>query len=223
LSKDVWTKYKVKGIFVDKVYGGIPADPEVIEGFLASKKNLSKEEKEAAKSIIEKTQDLQTVAGQIDKVSNIFNTDETGVFLNNYQIMGALKESMSIQKSVTSWRAKMQRGVRVMPPFIYLYRDGKILKDLDGFEQKVVHSEDKFGAPVTSLKRVAFIVKPSFEFEVWVGNDKEGPIMSAKVLKSLLEHIEVTGIGAMHSMGMGQCKLTLVEPETNPAEPGPSK
>lgn len=216
---EVWTKYKVKGKFLDKVFGGIPSDPEVVEGFISTKKGLSKEEKESAKDIIKKSQELNTVCGAISKMSNIFNVDETGIYLNNYQFMAALKEAMSIQKSITSWRSKMQRGVRVMPVRVYLIRDGKHITNPDGFEQRVVHSE-VMGSPVTSLKRIAFINEPEFEFEVWSANDKESAVLSHKALSNLLEQIEVTGIGSMHSMGMGMCELKLAE-EAKAKKPEP--
>lgn len=206
---DVFIKYKIKGTFTDKVCGGLPADPNMIETHLALK-GITPDTIEAADMLIRTTQRLSTYEGIVDKSTNLLGKDDVGVFLNGYQFMAGLRESMSVQKSITSWRSKMQRGVRVMPQKVYLMRDGIPLKQADGTIQTVVHAEDIRGKPQTSLKRTEYVEKADFEFEVWVAKEKGTPILSTKVLRNLLSHCEVTGFGALHTMGYGQCELSIV-------------
>lgn len=203
----VWTEYEIEGKFVDEVRGGLPADPKLVEVFLAGK-GLDAENMEDAQRILDVAQKRMTMGGVEESMMNIFPQDDEGLFLRGYQIHGALKEAMSIQKSITSWRQKLARGVRVIPDRIYLTRNGEKVNEVDGVDTSVVHSEH-MGRPVSSLRKVELLRKVEFSCKILVANEKGKPIISEDKLRNLLEHIEYSGIGAQRSMGYGRCELQL--------------
>lgn len=209
MENAIFEKYKVRGKFVDKVLGGLPANPELVETFLTLK-GVEATDLESAQKIIETAQGLTTYSIAERNTTNIFGKDAKGLFLGSYQILGALKEAMSMQKSITNWRSKLQRGVRVVPSQIYLTRDEKPIEKADGVIQHVVHTTN-MGQPTSSLRKSEYVDGPDFEFEVLVARERGTPIMSKDVLKDLLAQIEVTGIGASRGMGFGTSKLNLVE------------
>jgi len=208
LDRDrVWEIYSIRVRFRDRVMGGIPADPEILEGHLA-RKGLSPVEQETANKMLEKTAEMTTVEGATSVSTNIFYIDDRGIFLNDYQVIGCLKEAMQTQKLITSWRSKIQNGVRVRPSKIYLMRNGSPIQEWDGFEQTPVHTE-YMGRPMTSIKRMAYIENPVFDADIWVvkDNSKKGegtPIISETNMRMLLQQMEEIGLGAMRRMGYGK-------------------
>lgn len=213
-SEDIFEVYRFRGKFRTSVIGGIPADPEILEGHML-RKGKTAQEIETALAMLEKTVELNTVEGATAVSTNVFYGDEKGIFINDYQIIGMLKEVMQIQKSITSWRNKIQNGVRVSPQNIYLMREGDYIETWDGFSQSVVHSE-YMGRPQSSVKKMAYINNAEFECEVWVGRDfsKAGggkPIINAEIMRKLLKHAQEIGLGAMRRMGNGKFDAEWVD------------
>lgn len=204
-------KYTIKGKFTDRVYGGIPADPEKVEAFLTVKGMLP-DDIESADRMIRKSQELNTFEGRERNVTNIFPNDENGLYLNDYQLIGAIKDALYVQKSITNFRVKIQRGVRVNPRKIYLYKNNEYVKKADGIEQNVTHAE-YMGRPVSSLTKTAYIEQPEFKFSYLVAKERGKPIIDNEVMRGILDHIEVTGIGARRSLGNGRSVLEIVSDE----------
>lgn len=210
VRKDIWEIYKVKGEFRDKVLGGIAADEKLLESSLI-RKGLEPIEIETQKRLLEKTMEIETVEGATKQSTSLFFIDENGVMLRNYQLMGALKEAMGVQKAITMWRYKMQNGVRVAPQNIYLTdAKGNPIYKFDGFLQTPIHVDNK-GIPQTSIKNVAYVTKPHFEFEVWIAKERGKAIIDRNTLEGLLAQSQELGIGAMRRMGYGQWDATLVD------------
>jgi len=204
---DVWRKYKIHGKFLNEVLGGLPKNENLTKTFLATKKGLTAETLNVAEEMIRESQELATVEKQMEKSTNIFPRDENGLYLNGYQMMGALKEAMSIQRSITMWRSKIQNGVRVLPDRIYLTKNGTPITSNGDFIESVVHADTPQG-PISGLCQTEILQgSPEFECELWVGKQRGVPIISDKILKNLLEHIEITGVGAKRRMCYGMLKL----------------
>jgi len=199
---DIWEVYQIKGKFREYVYGGVPADPNILEGHLA-RKGLTMTDMETAKEMHEKTLELETVEGQLSATTNVFYADDEGVYLCDYQFIGALKEAAARTGYLTAWRSKIQNGVRVHPARIHLTRDGETIKQFDGYEQSVVHTEIR-GIPVTSIKRMAYIDQPEFEFEIWVVKNGGKPLIDELAMTKLIAVSRELGIGAMRRMGKGK-------------------
>jgi len=208
-TSDVWKKYHVRGRFEERVYGGLPGNKQMVERFLTIK-GVNAESFEAAQKMIETSQKLSTYEGAEESVTGIFGKDAVGVFLSDYQINAAIRKAMQMMQPITNWRQKAAYGIRVMPKRIYLKRNGESIRHEDGFEQGVVHTE-YMGKPVSSLKKTGYVESPDFEFTIYVTISKKdkGPLLDETTVKRILEQIELQGIGAMHSMGKGQCTLEL--------------
>ena len=199
---EMFEKYKIGGDFIDRVIGGLPANPELVETFLTVK-GVDAQTLNSAQKMMETAQSLSSFEGADRNSSNIFPKDEKGLFLNAYQIRANLKDAMTIQKSITSWRQKFQLGIRAMPNRIYLMRNGEHLTKADGVMQSVVHTE-YMGKPMASLNKSEYIDRPSFECEIWVGKERGKPVLNEDKMYELLQHAGVIGLGAKRTMGYGQ-------------------
>ncbi|OPX65636.1 MAG: hypothetical protein A4E30_00307 [Methanomassiliicoccales archaeon PtaB.Bin215] len=208
---EAFVKYKIKAKFVDRLMGGLPGNPELVDVFLAQKKLLPGE-KESAERMLNISQNMATVEGVEEIMSNIFARDEIGLYLNAYQLSAALKEAAYVQKSV--WPTAMKRGVRVLPSKLYLKRDGAYIEKPDGEEQFVSHLEEvRTGRPYSAIKKVEFLNQPEFEAEIWVANvtgkGAPKPLINEETMRLLLDHVQMAGIGAMRSMGFGMCEIAM--------------
>ncbi|MDD3494198.1 MAG: hypothetical protein PHI12_11075 [Dehalococcoidales bacterium] len=212
---EVWKKYGIEVQFLDEVRGGLPMSEDLVEKFFLEK-GLSPQERAKAEQALRESQEQSEIPEameEMEKVINIFAKDNIGLYLNGYQVRAALAEAMSIQKSITSWRQKLQRGVRVLPNRLYLRREGAVVKEADGMDSMVVHVP-YMGRTISGLKLVEFVVRPSFTCDIYVamtgrGKDRS-PIIDRKTLRDLLDLVEISGIGAMRSMGYGMCKITIL-------------
>jgi len=212
-ESDVWELYKIVGKFRDQIMGGVPAKEDILTQHLA-RKGATRDQIQRQLAQLKETMSCDHRENeenrQIDASTNIFFSDAHGVYIMNYQIQAALKEALSIQKSITSWRMKVQNGVRVNPDQIYLLRDGAPVKTWDDFVENPVHTT-YMGSPMTCIRRTAFIRKPMFQATIRVAKSKEGPIIDEDTLAHLFRQINETGVGAMRHMGFGALDIEWLE------------
>jgi len=201
-TEEIWEIYNIRGRFREYVYGGVPADPQILEGHLA-RKGLVMTQMETAKEMHEKTMELETVEGQLQSTTNVFYADDIGVYLCDYQLIGAVKEATARTGYLPAWRSKIQNGLRVEPAKIYLKRDGQVIKSFDGYEQSVIHTEIR-GSPITSIKRMAYIDRPEFEASIWVVKNGGRPLIDEITMTKVLAISQELGLGAMRRMGKGK-------------------
>ena len=239
-DKELWKVYTVKLQVLDKLYGGLPKDPNLIEGFLKGK-GLSPAEAEARAKVIAPEIDQSIPEDEGQKAEGMwagFKKDDKGLYIETRQIKAMLKESCGESEM---WKDKrkgfMSRLAGTVFPKgeggvdlsrIYLYRDGKALTRPDGFEEPIcdvgtpISQPDGFEetvghikgpqGPRSILKRADYVISPVIHFDLKVG----GKAVSEKDLKYLFEFGQEVGLGAGRSQEKG--KFQMLELKLKAAE-----
>src|ERR1700738_3167344 len=110
----LFTEYQVRLRFRDKVMGGVPMDPAIIEGWLRSKAGISDAEEVRQATVrtlqelgadVTSYDDLQKASEMLAKVrqTNGFKVDEDGPYLESRAVKAMLKESTNILYAGERW------------------------------------------------------------------------------------------------------------------------
>jgi len=212
---DLFTKYRVTIQFIDKVMGGVPQKPEIIEGWLR-KKMLGNDDAELRQMMLNTLDELgmeveaEMTMEQLYEVArhaaakhagNTFYRDEHGLYLKGHQPKAMLKEAVNILFAGERW-GKTNKGpknflaerVFVDELRIYLGRD-----EPDGTDLQIGHVSGPQG-PRSTLTYVDYCRRPSVSFTVSSLNDCIKP----EQWKKMLILCQKSGLGALRSMGNGQ-------------------
>lgn len=221
----VFSRYAVRLEFRDRIMGGVPKDPKVIQGWLRAKVGIE-EDRElavmAARTLTENGADLAVTATQIaemdaseiyelmDSVSeeyaaskntNGFKQDADGLFVEDRQLKAMLKESTNILFAGERW-GKTKKGPRSFVAervFVKPQRLHLDREEPDGIELVVGHVSDASGRRST-LTYHEYVEKPALEFEVEVVRDE----LSAEQWMDLWVHAQENGLGALRSQSYGR-------------------
>lgn len=217
----------------DKICGGIPRNPNIIEGWI---KSVISDEHRIQK-IVDSTKramgvDNLTEEQIIEEVKksawNSFKFDEQGLYIEGRQCGALLKENASVLREtldMSALKARVAERIFVNEDRIYL---GK--KEPDGTIQGVVHAMTSQG-PIAALKKVDYVERPLLEFTVTCLNERfmtksEDPekikagekgtagrkrIGCKDILLALLHHGRDLGLGADRSQGYGKFDIVKFE------------
>lgn len=220
----MWKRYGVKVQVENRLMGGLPKNPDVIKDWLEARKPSDAAyrrlvaEGEAAGTPVPTLEALgediaQAVEPTEDKVWSGFKRDDTGLYIEPYQVKAHLKDAARVLMGFTSikaLRSKVAERVYPEPPRIYLARqDGVIAQEPDGYWEHPVHIMTAQG-PRSALKRNDYLETPQFSYQLRVLEDK---VIGQELLEQLLEYGGVHGIMAERGLGMGKYVATLEEVE----------
>jgi len=193
---ELYKKYRVKIKFRDKILGGIPKNPEMIKGWLAGRKVPKEEINERAEKIAEEVQ-----ATEEEKAWTGFKSDKKGIYIEPRQIRAMLKEAAFVKRMTRTpgFRDSINHGLFIKPEKIYLTRDGKEIKEPDGYEEKPIHVIGPRGKR-TELKREDFVEKAEAEFEIWDATT----VITKKDLQIMLTLGQEIGLGSSRSQDFGK-------------------
>lgn len=214
-EKKLWEEYEVELRVLDKLYGGLPKNPELIEGFLKGKGVPEEAAKEMAPKIAAEiaAENQETE----ERMWTTFKRDEKGIYIETRQIKALLKEAVG---ETEMWKQQGLAGLKsrvggaVFPKGeggadltrLYLYRDGKAVKEPDGFDETVGHVSGPQGKRAI-LKRKDFVLTPTVRFTLRVAN----PRVKKDILAALFEVGEEIGLGADRSQEHGKFKMLKFE------------
>lgn len=211
---DLFTVYEAELQFRDKVMGGTPKDPAIIEGWLRSRAGITDEEqlKEAtARTISELHGDeiaglsVAQAAAAVDittqeKHLNAFKRDTNGLYIESRQVKALLKECTNVLFAGERWgrtkkgpRSYLSERVFVGPDQIYLGCEKP-----DGVELFVGHTTGPNG-PQSNLTRYEYCEKATITFRVKVVEDS----IENQNWPKLWVLAQEEGIGAIRSQGHG--------------------
>lgn len=220
--EELWKYYKVSLHILDRIFGGLPKNPELIEGFLKGKGVSEEIAKEIAPRIAE---EVGAEVEAEEKMWTTFKRDEHGIYIETRQIKAMLKEAVG---ETEMWKVKGLTGLKsrvggaVFPKGeggtdmtrIYFYRVGnngpEKVKEPDGFEETVGHISGPQGKR-SILKRKDYVEEVQIHFDLKVGNKR----ITDKVLLSLFEFGQELGLGADRSMEHGKFQVLKFEPMTD--------
>lgn len=228
LRDQLFACYRTRLEFQDRILGGIPRDPKLIEAWLRKGTGVTNDEEirammvrtliESGVEVTEGTsyEDMVAAAEKVAAVKQSmgFKRDENGLFIEDRQVKAGIKEAVNIlfagPDSASRWgvtkkgpRAFTAERVFVSPLRIYLQRDGQRLQQPDGMAMQTIHAETPKG-PVNSLLYAEYCENAVIEFDVQVLLDEVRPGDWPKIWMLM----ELNGIGASRSQSFGKFNVT---------------
>lgn len=213
----LFTRYRVSLQFRDRIMGGVPMDPKLIEGWI--KKNTGIEDPDELRRMVIRTVEERT-GGELpedvsyedlDKaIEEVASTRETtgfkrdpkhGLYIEDRQVKAALKEATNIlyagkRVGETKKGAKnyLAERVFVSPRTIWLGR-----KEPDGVEMVVGHVTGPQG-PRSTLGYHEYVDCALITFDILVTRDA----IDKEWWPDLFQQMEENGIGALRSQSFGR-------------------
>ncbi len=220
----VFTRYAATLVMRDRLMGGIPQDPKLIQAWLRSKAGI-KDEQEVLAATVRTLRELgadvpesasyeQIVAASESLASELhtngFKRNQDGLYLEGRQIKAMLKENTNILLSgkrlktggstakgielEKSARSVVAERVHVAESVISLGRE-----EPDGTHLFVGHTEDRTG-PHSNLTMYQYVEKATVQFTVKVLE----PCLSEDQWAQIWVLAQESGLGALRSQGHGR-------------------
>jgi hypothetical protein len=157
--------------------GGQPVDPRIVKTLIRQRLGFNDEEllAQAVGEIRAETnqeatpENVSEAAKSVESKYglNVFRCDDKGLFLGGYALKAAIKEAVSIARAANNLPEKYgatRKGIisytaehiGVVEDKLYIERDGRILKEADETQQKIVHANTPRGK-IHSLKYVEVV------------------------------------------------------------------
>jgi hypothetical protein len=197
----------------NRLIGGIPSAPNVIEGWLRAK-TLGADaaiDKMVHDTMIERGVDASEAITEIATVGSVngFKADGTGIYIEGRQLKSAIKEAASVAVAAGKLNARkwgttnkglsgfIAEHVMVDEDRMHLHRDGAPMVAPDGVQQRQVNT---FRG--TSFTLEEYAEAPYFEATIHADWDFGHDFWSTLWLTG-----EKQGIGACRSQGFGRYKV----------------
>lgn len=219
---DLFVTYRAEVRFRDKLMGGIPLDPKIIEGWLRSKAGIEKED-EVKRAMLQTLYELgvdvrpdMTIA-ELERASeslaatkqtNGFKRDENGLYIESRTIKAAFKESTNILFSAERWGATRKGPKSFLAERVFVSPDHVSLdrRDPDGVELFIGHTSGPKG-PQSNLTYYQFVHGAVITFDVMSANDG----IQLDHWKQIWVLMQENGLGALRSQGFGRFDLERFE------------
>lgn len=228
----LFTTYRVALTFTGKIMGGVPRDPQIIEGWLRSKAGIDDEQEvrqAMLRTLVELGAELtgtetfdeivaasEALAAQ--RQTNGFKRDDQGLYIESRQVKAMLKESVNILFAGDRW-GRTKKGPRsytaerlfVRPDRIHLGR-----MEPDGVDMVIGHVTGPQG-PRSTLGYHEYVEQASIEFTVDSTDATPGgkgaptDCIDPDHWPLIWMHAEANGLGALRSQGHGQFAVTAFE------------
>ncbi len=222
VSSELYTTYRVVIAFRDRLVGGIPKSPDVIDGWIRTSTGV--DDVEERRQMLLRT--LQELGADVDGDTSYddlvaaskqlavnqgtgFKQDEQGLYIEDRQVKAMLKECTNILFAGERW-GKTRKGpksflaerVFVSPARIHLER----MKP-DGADLFIGHVSGPQG-PQSTLQHYEFVEQAQIEFEVQVVKDVIEPQHWPQIWLLAQEN----GLGAKRSQSFGRFDVVAFEP-----------
>lgn len=229
----VFTIYHARLTFRARLMGGIPKNPKIIEGWLRSKAGIEQEEEirratlrtllelgaEVSPSMSFEELERASEALAVERQTNGFKLDGSGLYLESRAVKAMLKESVNILYAGTRW-GKTQKGpksffaerVFISPDRIPLGR-----AEPDGVDLFIGHVSGPKG-PQSTLTYHEYVEQATIELDVLVTKDE----VSKEHWPEVWVHAQENGLGALRSQGFGRFDLEAWASKAQPRQAVPS-
>lgn len=186
---------KVLLTFTEHVLGATPKNKEIYAKFIATKAA----EKELAQ---EETETVQTLE---EKGWTGFMQDEKGIFFYEYVLKGFFKSAgiaLKDQTGLKNVKSKIDRFVFISPRRLYIKKDGKHIKTVDGVNERSLRAETMQGPRVTLARSDYISEGATLAVTINVVENKSG--VDVSMLKELLDYGQFSGLGQFRNGGYGR-------------------
>ncbi|MGH6877047.1 MAG: hypothetical protein ACREHV_06655 [Rhizomicrobium sp.] len=189
MTKELWRYWQLT-VEVDRLTGGIPANPKLLDAWLEA--NGAPAEARAEQAATQ----AQLQGQEVEEHTSAFARDAEGHPCYESRCMkAALKEAANILKEqigVRNARSKLAEQVFVGPKLVPIHAPVKV-------EERVIHVMTRMG-PRDSLKRYEFAEGVPLQFDL---KGLLGGAFGTEELTTLVEYLRDGGIGADRSQGSG--------------------
>jgi hypothetical protein len=214
-SAKVFSRWHTRLVFRDKLIGGVPKEPRLIEGWLRAKAGLENSEeirqamfRTLAEVGVEVTADM--TFEQLERASTVlagrkqttgFKVGEHGLYVESRQVKAMLKESTNILFGGERWgptrkgpRSLLAERVFVDPARLWLG-----VPQPAGVELMIGHLVGPAG-PRSTLGYHEYVERTLLDFDVLAVRDSIAPERWADIWL----HAQENGFGALRSQGFGR-------------------
>jgi hypothetical protein len=211
---DLWTVYTAKLTFRDKLMGGIPKDPRLIEGWLRTRAGIE-EPQELRTAVASTLADLgpdlpigtngddaaHAMALEAQKRTTGFKVDSDGLYVESRQVKAMLKESTNIVFAGERWGPTRKASRAFFAERVFVEPDKLTLgiREPSGAELMVGHLTGPTG-PRSTVTNYEYVERPTIEFRVLVLRD----CITADQWRDIWCHAQENGFGTLRSQGYGR-------------------
>ena len=211
----VFERWHARLVFRDKLIGGVPKDPKLIEGWLRAKAGLE-DAQEIRQAMLRTLSEVGVEVSadmsfeQLERASQVlagrkqttgFKVGERGLYVESRQVKAMLKESTNVLFGGERWgptrkgpRSFLAERVFVDPPRLWLGAE-----EPAGVELMIGHLMGPTG-PRSTLGYHEYVEQPVLEFSVLVVRNSITPEQWADIWV----HAQENGFGALRSQGFGR-------------------
>ena len=230
---NLWHLYEAKIAIRNRIVGGIPMAPKLIEGWLAaSMPDVAAEERKklAEATAAELPEITEEAAGAM---WTTFKRNDDGLYIEGRQIKAAIKEASNVLRALltadegagkkkkdgaaagtkeksryTNLRSRVAERVFVVEDVVALCDgNGARIREPSGTEERAIHVMTAAG-PRNALKRVDYVVAPHLSFTLRVLRDG---VVDEPLLRVLFDYMGENGLGADRSQGNGTFQLVSLK------------
>lgn len=169
----IWTQYRVRWQFLTRLFGSVPADPEIVQKWLEARQPEAKPA--GARSIHEINEEVlaSLERGPDEPEYSLLRFQRHGgqLVMRYGTVRAHIKDSARVLSAQYVGRLKGERAfsTRVINGvyldehqyWLGIYNaDGRPLTESDGFADKAVHVKGPRGEPLNALKRIEYVEPP---------------------------------------------------------------
>jgi hypothetical protein len=214
IPADLWTLYGARLAFRDKLIGGIPKAPNLIEGWLRSKAGID-DPQDLRLAVLRTMEEVRgptseaaiedglVEAGALasQKRTTGFKVDVDGLYVEGRQVKAMLKESTNIVFAGERWGPTRKASRAFFAERVFVEPDKLRLgvHEPTGVELVVGHLVGPTG-PRSTLTNYEYVERATIEFRVLVLRD----CISAGQWRDIWSHAQENGFGTLRSQGHGR-------------------
>jgi hypothetical protein len=214
-AADLWAVYGARLAVRDKLIGGVPKEPKLIEGWLRNKAGLDDENElrlamlrtlaEVGPDSHDGDQDeglSQSAAAVVSqKRTTGFKTSSDGLYVESRQVKAMLKESTNIVFSGERWGPTKKSAKSFFAERVFVEPDKLMLgvREPSGVETVVGHLSGPAG-PRSTLSNYEYVHEAVIECRIRVLRDCITPEQWCDIWR----HAQENGFGTLRSQGYGR-------------------
>lgn len=216
-DEDIYEFFNVDVEFTERVYGGIPKSPELIKNWIEAKGEMPRE------SMEEKLEAMasQDLIEEEERAWTGFRSDETGLYLRDFQIEAMIKQAGTVLGIFVKSRGSKtiaQEGLHVQSPRIYLCdQDSRPIQEPHGSEDVPGHVMTMQGKR-SILRRMDYCDPGTivhFSLKMVKGQNK----LKVDDLKKMVHIGQDLGLGSKRSLSGGKFAVTAFEKVIKQSQP----
>ena len=211
----LWTTYRATLAFRDKLVGGVPKDPKLIEGWLRSRagiedskdlrmavlRTLSEVDSSGASAAVDAADDVAAALVAQKRTTGFKCAPDLGLYVEGRQIKAMLKESTNIVFAGERWGPTRKAARSFFAERVFVDPDRICLgvAEPSGVETIIGHISGPTG-PRSTLGNYEYVLQPVIDFRVLILRD----CIDAEQCRDIWCLAQENGFGTLRSQGFGR-------------------